>query len=130
MRRNAPGPLPQLGPRPEPDFEETGGITEPEAPQFAALKGFQSVLMARITSPQYREWFDSDPGKAAAQFGLIDRDWITRLEKSDPHGMEKLAYSWSNIQKDDRMVEEEYEKSEWEAWADQIAIENASTVSS
>jgi uncharacterized protein (UPF0276 family) len=118
------------GPRPELDFEETGGITEPEAPQFAELKGFQSVLMARITSPQYREWFDSDPGKAAAEFGLTDRDWIARLEESDPHGMEKLAYSWSNIQKDDRMVEEEYEKSEWEAWADQIASENASTVSS
>lgn len=119
-------PAPRSG---EP-FETVGGTTNPASPAFRDLSGFQSALMARITSPEYRDFFGSNPQRACEEFGLTDAGWVQRLEECDPVGIEKLAYSWEQIVKDDEMVEEEYEKSEWEAWADQIASETETTTAS
>lgn len=107
------------------DMEQGSGETFPDDPAFLELKGFQQCLMARITSAEYREFFQHNPIAACAEFGLTNSEWIEKLKECDQAGMEKLAYSWDYIQKDDAKIGAAYEKSEWEAWADQLAQEEA-----
>ena len=95
--------------------------------RFEELRGFQRCLMAWITSLRYREFFDREPRAAAAEYGLHDPEWIRRVQDCDRDSLEKLAYSWDQIQKDDEMVDEQYKNREWEAWADIIAAEAEAT---
>lgn len=106
-------------------FETVNSFPAPGAPQFEHLRGFQRCLMAMITSREYREFFESNPEAAAAEFELTDQEWIDRLKLCDDDGIDKLAYSWDYIQKDDAAIEEEYRKSEWEVWADILSKEDA-----
>ena len=113
------------GPREEKEFTVEEGRPEPRDPQFDNLRGFQRSLMARITSAEYREFFDSNPKAAAAEFELKDEDWIARLEECDRMELSKLAYSWERILEDDEKEAADYQKTEWDAWAGQLALEES-----
>ncbi len=100
---------------------------EPDDPDFDNLRSFQRTLMARITSAEFREFFDANPTAASDEFDLTDPAWVTRLRECDRGQIEKLGQSWAAIQRENDMIEEEYRKKEWQAWASQIAREEAAS---
>ena len=57
------------------------------------------------------------------RFGLDDPLWRKRLEDCDRGFVRRLAESWQNIQVQEKEVEEEYETSEWAAWAAELGLE-------
>ena len=91
---------------------------DPEAPGFRRLRGFQRSLMARITSPEFREAFRADPSAAMAGMGLADPDWQRRVAECDRRFMHQLGESWHAIEEQNRAAFSEYERQEWAAWAE------------
>ena len=89
---------------------------------FSGLRGFQQAMMARITSAEFRTFYDSDPRAAAETFGLVDERWRKRLAQSDPSSLERFAKSWEVVVQQDAEVQEEYENSEWAAWAERLEV--------
>ncbi|MCP5550165.1 MAG: DUF692 domain-containing protein [Akkermansiaceae bacterium] len=116
---------PDMPARERPNFNGTppGGRGEmlaldPEAPGFRRLRGFQRSLMARITSPEFREAFRADPSAAMAGMGLADPDWQRRVAECDRRFMHQLGESWHAIEEQNRAAFSEYERQEWAAWAE------------
>jgi uncharacterized protein (UPF0276 family) len=84
--------------------------------RYKNLRGFQRAVLGRITNPEYRKEFETQPETAMAKFGL-DEPWQQRVSECDAKSMEFLARSWEGLSREVAMWEDEHKKREWAAWA-------------
>ena len=50
---------------------------DPEIEEFSELRAFQRTMIARLTDPQFRGEFQSNPNNAARKMGIQSDDWVT-----------------------------------------------------
>lgn len=75
--------------------------------------------MARITVPEFREFYASDP-KAALQSIPMSAEWRERARLCDPPQVEKLSRMWDAFQRQEIDDLAHYEQEDWAAWAREI----------
>ena len=93
---------------------------DPHAPAHAQLRGFVRAMMAWITDDDFKAHYQRDPRGAAATFGLTEEIWRKRFAHCDPASLELMSRNWEVVVSQDAEVQEEYENSEWAAWASQL----------
>lgn len=107
--------------------ESTPFHLDPLGPEHAQLRGFIRVMMAWITDDDFKAHYQRDPRGAAATLGLTEEIWRKRFAHCDPASLELMSRNWEVVVSQDAEVQEEYENSEWAAWASQLgALERKS----
>jgi len=113
-RPAAPPPSRRFTPSPQPVVDAGSDRAE-----FDDLRGFEEALMARITVPEFREFYARDPKAALASIPM-SADWRERARLCDPLQVEKLGRMWDAFQRQEIDDLNHYEQEDWAAWAREI----------
>lgn len=96
---NAPGANPPWHDLVMPDVPEVSF----DDPKFSGLRNFQRALFSQITGD--------------AQPKALDPEWKKRLDACDQKRVGEMRDLWSDIERSQKQLEDEYRRMEWEMWA-------------
>jgi len=94
---------------------------DPDEPIFQELRAFQRTMLARLTDPQFRSDFATDPAAAAGKTGLLSSEWVRRVADCDAEMFQWVAEGWDLTREDETKFKQDSENNEWAAWATQLA---------